>query len=78
MLGRPARAESFIQGPVSQVREEFRFFPLESHRDRQQDFLNRGMTSKICVSAKMVLSSRKKVLVLMTLTPKKWHLGPQM
>ena len=26
----------------------------------------------------MVLTSRKKVLDLMTLTPKKWHLGPQM
>lgn len=37
MLGRPARAGSSIEGPISQVKEEFRFY-LESHWDLQLDF----------------------------------------
>lgn len=37
MLGRPARAGSFTEGPISQVKEEFRFY-IENHWDLQLDF----------------------------------------
>lgn len=37
MPGRPARAESFIEGPAGQVKEEFRVYP-ESHWDLRLDF----------------------------------------